>query len=278
MQITPLPQGFGAVISDFDRLDGRDPADVARLQQAFIDHHLVVFRGHGEITPERQMEITAWFGPIITEGKGWTVLDNADPTGRLELEFHSDITFMEFPLEGISLYPQELPRNETSTTYVSNAVAWRALPEELQADLQDRKGRHYFESQSGIHLGLTEFEHWHPLRLNHPQSGEPLLFATRHHTDRIEGMSEERSAEVLAELFAQLYAPERRYEHVWQLGDLVIWNNLAVQHARTKVADPADGPRIMRRVQLARVSFPEQLRRLRSGRGQHGLVAVEQVS
>ena len=131
MQITPLPQGFGAVISEFDRQHGRDPEDIARLQQAFIDHHLVVFRGEGEIIPERQMEMTRWVGPILTEGKGWTVLDNADPTGRLELEFHSDITCVEFPLEGISLYPQELPRCETSTTYVSNAVAWRSLPEEL---------------------------------------------------------------------------------------------------------------------------------------------------
>ena len=263
MQITPLPQGFGAVVSDFDRLNGRDPDDIAKLQQAFIEHHLVVFRGPGEIGPERQMEITRWFGPIITEGQGWTVLDNAEPTGRLELEFHCDITFMEFPLEGISLYPQELPRVPTSTTYVSNAVAWRALREELRTELEHRKARHYFESHSGIYLGQNVFERWHPLRMVHPETGVPLLFATRHHTDRIEGMSEEQSAGVLARLFAVLYAPERRYEHVWQPGDLVIWNNHAIQHARTNVADPADGPRIMRRVQLGRIGFFEQLERLR---------------
>lgn len=262
MQITPLPQGFGAVVSDFDRQAGRDPEDVARLQQAFIDRHLVVFRGEGQITPERQMEITGWFGPIIVEGPGWTVLDNAEPTGRFVLPFHSDITFLEHPLAGISLYPQELPGNDTSTTYISNAVAWDALPENLQVELRDRKGRHHFESDAYIDLGRTSFEFWHPICMRHAKSGRPLLFATEHHVDRIEGLSDERCAEVLPQLFAALYSPERRYEHVWQKGDLVIWDNLAIQHARTKVAEVADGRRVMRRVQLGTVGFTEQVRRL----------------
>lgn len=43
-----------------------------------------------------------------------------------------------------------------------------------------------------------------------------------------------RSAELLKELFATLYAAERRYEHIWRRGELVIWDNLAIQHARTR--------------------------------------------
>jgi taurine dioxygenase len=43
-----------------------------------------------------------------------------------------------------------------------------------------------------------------------------------------------RSAELLKELFATLYAAERRYEHIWRRGALVIWDNLAIQHARTR--------------------------------------------
>lgn len=264
MRITPLPQGFGVEVTEFDLQNGGTPEEIARLRQAYRDHHLIVFRGDGPITPERQVEVTGWLGPIIVENVGaWTVLDNADAAGRWVLPFHSDITFCEKPLEGISLYPQELPENETSTTYISNAVGWRSLPAELQDELKDRKARHYFESSEDIDLGRPVFEYWHPVRMPHPETGEPLLFVTEHHVDRIEGLSEERFAEVMPQLFAALYAEERRYEHVWREGDLLIWNNLAIQHARTKVAELSQGKRVMRRVQLGQIGFTAQVEALR---------------
>jgi len=262
--ITPLPQGFGAEVSDFDLHSGRESEDIAWLQQAYNNHNLLIFRGVGQITPERQLEITGWFGPVIVEGaNAWTVLDNADPAGRFVLPFHSDITFVEFPLAGISLYPQELPASNTSTTYISNALAWQALPEALQRELQGLKARHYFVSSDDIDLGYPVFEYWHPVCMPHPKTGRPLLFVTEHHVDRIEGMAEERCAEVLKALFATLYSRERRYEHVWREGDLVIWDNLAIQHARTRVAELSQGRRVMRRVQLGKVGFIEQVERLR---------------
>jgi taurine dioxygenase len=264
MRISPLAQGFGAEVSEFDVQHGGTADEIARLQRAYLDRHLIVFRGEGPITPERQIEITRWFGPVLAEGGvPWTVLDNVEPSGSYVLPFHSDITFFEFPLEGISLYPQALPPGGTSTTYVSNAVAWRALPPALQDELKDRKCRHYYESEGQIDLGFPVFEYWHPVRMRHPETGEPLLFVTEHHVDRIEGLSDERCGEVLRQLFAVLYAPERRYEHVWSEGDLLIWNNLAVQHARTEAADPSRGKRVMRRVQLGKIGFMEQLEQLK---------------
>ncbi len=263
MRIKPLPQGFGVEVADFDLEAGGDPEDLARLKQAYLEHHLVIFRGARTISPDRQVEVTGWFGPVLSEGTRWTVLDNADPTGRFVLPFHADITFLEHPLAGISLCPQELPDGPTSTTYISNAVGWRLLPEELQRELAGRKARHVFVSDSDIDLGMAEFEYWHPARMLHPETGQPLLFVTEGHVDLIEGLSPQRSAEILQQAFATLYAPERRYEHVWREGDLVVWNNLAIQHARTAVAELARGKRIVRRVQLGTRGFLEQVARLK---------------
>lgn len=259
MLITPLPQGFGVEVSDFDVANGRDPAEVAQLVQAWREHHLIVFRGESPVEPERQVEITGWFGPLITDSGRWTVLDNAEPSGRFVLPFHSDITFCEFPLAGISLCPQELPSGDTSTTYISNALGWRHLPSAVQQQLAERKARHSFRSDRDIYLGIDEFEYWHPACLPHPETGTPLLFVTEHHVDRIEGLSDAESAAALEAAFAALYASERRYEHVWRWGDMIVWDNLAIQHARTRVAVVADGRRVVRRVQLGKVSFPQQL-------------------
>jgi taurine dioxygenase len=227
----------------------------------------VVFRGGGAIAPERQVEITGWFGQIGAnsdgQGRPWTVLHNDDPAGSRELPFHCDISYMQFPIEGISLHPQSLPGGETSTSFVSNAQAWDALPLELQQELRGRKGRHYYASGQLMNFDWPVFEHWHPICLEHPKTGRPLLFVTEHHVDRIEGMSDQRSAEVLQELFARLYAPERQYEHVWREGDLLIWDNLAVQHARTRAAEPSEGVRALQRVALGKVGFLEQLEELK---------------
>ena len=55
------------------------------------------------------------------------------------------------------------------------------------------------------------------------------------------------SEELLEELFAHLYAPDLVYEHTWSDGDLVVFDNVALQHARGDVE--RDGPsRTLRKV------------------------------
>ena len=93
------------------------------------------------------------------------------------------------------------------------------------------------------------FEAWHPVRLDHPRTGRPLLFVTEHHVDRVEGMDEARATALLEDLFARLYAPERRYEHVWREGDLVIWDNPAALHRVIPYAP--DSGRKMHRTSVA---------------------------
>ncbi|MET0587460.1 MAG: TauD/TfdA family dioxygenase [Novosphingobium sp.] len=267
MQIAPLPQGFGAEITGFSLQDDRSEADVARLREAFDAHHLLIFRGEGTITPDRQTEICGWFGPTGCDtgqdGRSHTMMDNAEAIGRKALPFHSDITYMEFPIEGISLHPLDLPRSPTSTTFVSNACGWDALSPELQDELHDALGQHYYADSLTMDMDWPIFEYWHPVRMEHPRTGRPLLFVTEHHVEQLSGVSDERSAQLLPILFDILYAPERRYEHFWQSGDLLVWDNLAIQHARTREADPSEGKRLLQRVQIGAHGFLEQLEKVR---------------
>ena len=46
-----------------------------------------------------------------------------------------------------------------------------------------------------------------------------------------------------------MYAPDNVYEHTWQVGDLLVWDNLALQHAR----DAVNGRRTLRRVPVGTV-------------------------
>jgi taurine dioxygenase len=268
MNIEPLPQGFGAEVKGFDVLHGCSPAEVATLRAAYSKWNLLIFRNCGVLPPERQVEITGWFGKIganaDSQGRPWTVLHNDNATGSALLPFHSDITFFAHPLEGISLHPQALPHVETSTTFISNAVAWDALSPDLQREVRDLRARHYYDSSAEMGMDWPILEYWHPVRLEHPKTGRPLLFVTEHHVNRISEVSESRSAELLSTLFATLYAPERRYEHVWHLGELVIWDNLAIQHARTRESAPSEGVRALQRVAIGEYGFLEQLRQVQA--------------
>ena len=64
-------------------------------------------------------------------------------------------------------------------------------------------------------------------------------------TARLEGFSNAESDEILAQLYEIGESRQFVYEHKWQLGDLIMWDNLALIHARTDF--PREQRRLMRR-------------------------------
>jgi taurine dioxygenase len=56
------------------------------------------------------------------------------------------------------------------------------------------------------------------------------LFINEAHTSHIVGVSQEESAALLARICAHIIQPEFQYEHHWQAGDLLMWDNAAAQH------------------------------------------------
>jgi taurine dioxygenase len=83
-----------------------------------------------------------------------------------------------------------------------------------------------------------------------------ILYVNLLATDCIFGLEPDRSDELLTELFAELYAPDRVYEHFWHNGDLIVWDNLAMQHSRGDVA--AVGARTLQKFTGGPVSLLEQ--------------------
>ena len=111
-----------------------------------------------------------------------------------------------------------------------------------------------FDTQSGfIARGLTTQT---PL-----SRGE---FGSRVASDRILGMPRANSDALLEELYSALYDPAHVYEHVWHPGDLVIWDNLIVQHARP---EPNDRARTLRRFHVSETDLTEDYLRIGRERG-----------
>ncbi len=268
MELRPLHALFGAQVLGFDIQVGGSPAEIAELRKAYDRYSLLLFRGGGRLGHDRHAELASWFGPPAPVSNDGTsnvvsVLHNRDAAGSMQLPFHCDLTYTAVPIKAICLQAIELPETPTSTTFVSNFAAWERLPADLQRRCEGLTLRHVLVSQ------MKDFD-WppfvadHPLRFVHPQSGRPLLLATEHHATRLLELEEPESRALIDELLARIYAPEMRYDHVWQQDDVVMWDNLALQHARREKSDYAGGPRALQRVALAELGLPELIERARA--------------
>jgi len=79
----------------------------------------------------------------------------------------------------------------------------------------------------------------------HPVTRRKGLFINEGHTSHLVGMPRAQSDQLLARLYAHMTQPEFIYGHSWRVGDLLMWDNIAVQHKATFDYDPL--PRLMYR-------------------------------
>jgi taurine dioxygenase len=256
MRVEPGDGPFGAFVTeiDFADLDGR------ALRAALKDHRLLCIRGQ-DISDQEHVAFASAFGRLASERTGViTVVSNVAPGGALgvdEATWHSDYTFFPSPYECISLYAVELPASGTETRFVDGVLAAGTLSPELRQRVSELRGRAVAEISpmrlltAGVRYLAGRCDgvdphHERPVLWPHPITHQEVLAVWQQQTDAILGLPQEESVALLEELFAHLYQPAHQYVHRWQPHDLVLWDNLALQHSRPYIG--AAEARTLRRV------------------------------
>lgn len=171
--------------------------------------------------------------------------------------WHSDLSYKQVPSLLSALYALEVPVRDGvvlgSTSFASATAAYDALPEAEKRRLQGLRNVHSYryyrarnveaQKEEQARGARTVQEHAPseaqlasvpdteaPVVRTHPVTGRKSLFVNEAHTSRIVGLPEEEGAALLARLCAHIVEPEFRYEHRWRAGDLLMWDNVAVQH------------------------------------------------
>ncbi|MDP4593835.1 MAG: TauD/TfdA family dioxygenase [Beijerinckiaceae bacterium] len=90
--------------------------------------------------------------------------------------------------------------------------------------------------------------------MTHPDTGKKALYVDRLMTQAIEGMEQDASDALLADVFDFIERDEFLYDHEWRKGDLLMWDNRSSIHARRDF--PADQIRLMWRTTLEGESVP----------------------
>ena len=179
------------------------------------------------------------------------IRENGEPIGALpdgEMMFHHDMIHSEMPDKGTLLYSVEIPSAGGNTLFASGYAAYDTLDLAVRNKLEGRKAIHHYNYgsvQRGDGKGTEAFGQCiHPAFRTHEDTGRKAVYVNRLMSVGIEGMPDEESAPLLNAVFDHAEKKEFVYEHVWRLGDLLLWDNRCSSHART------DFPSTERRLML----------------------------
>jgi taurine dioxygenase len=278
-----LMPGFVCEVRGVDITQSPDAETAAALRALLAERPVLIFRGQS-LSPEQQVEFLGVFGNVLDEMHDGTFHSAVSTTAESlvkpgRLLFHMDNHFMPVPLDALSLYGASVDELSAPTLYVDNRAAYRRLPPQLRETLDDADTvnvSYYFFGQGGDQpsRGVTP-DHpkaprtVHPAIEHHPTTGEPFVYITELHTHHFTGLDPAASNQLLEAVHEVLYVADEMYEHHWQPNDLVVWDNLAVQHARGPVpdgeADPDAAPRSLRRVVVGTIDYEDQMEAATAG-------------
>jgi taurine dioxygenase len=174
--------------------------------------------------------------------------------------WHSDLSYKKEPSMLSALYALEVPMKDGrvlgNTSFASTTAAYEALPDETRRRLGGLKNVHSYryyrtknieaQKQERARGGRVIQEHVlteeqlksvpdveTPVVRTHPVTKRKGLFINEAHTSHVVGLSVEESEKLLSQLYQHITKPEFIYTHEWQAGDLLLWDNAAVQHKAT---------------------------------------------
>ncbi|OCR22901.1 taurine dioxygenase [Pseudomonas syringae] len=256
-EVRPFAAKVGAEIVGLDLSRPLNDADFARVHQAHLDHHVVVFRDQ-QITPQQQIDFSRRFGVLqIHVLKQFllanhpeilivsNIVEDGQPIGLGDAGkyWHSDLSYKELPSLGSMLHAQELPSEGGDTLFADMHLAWDTLPQHLRDAVEGRSAVHNYtarysegDNAASWRPKLTPeqlaqvVEVTHPIVRTHPENGRKALFVSEGFTTRIVGLPEDESRALLNEIYAHSVRPEHVYRHQWQPHDLVFWDNRSLIH------------------------------------------------
>jgi taurine dioxygenase len=261
-EVRRLSSHVGAEITGLDLSEPLAPATAAALRKVWLEHLVLVIRDQ-RLNEDDQVRFARIFGEPIgarsvqQKNPNVMLISNVRENGKLigtlpdgELQFHADSVFLEKPLMGAVLYAVEVPSTGGNTMFASMHAAYDLLSREDKRRLAELRALNAFDYATQVRTGRFDTSKGpsavHPVIRTHPETGRKAIFVNRLLTQYIVGMPEKESDALLERLWSLCERPEHTYEHVWRVGDVLLWDNRCTQHARTDF--PPEERRLLRRV------------------------------
>ncbi len=250
--ITPLSSHTGAEVRGVDLTQPIDTALRERLNAAFIDHSVLVFRDQ-RLSPQQLLEAVQLFGDVLPQHNTRFALpdcpqihyiSNQDsyPDGKRYIPgegYHTDHSNAAEPPKATVLHAVQLPDRGGDTQFVNMHRAYVDLPQATRERIEDLSAIHVYQSRHSERklMALSDTARaavpdavLHPLVRTHPESGRKSIYLNPIRIEGIVGMQERDALSLLDELLTHATQPQYEYRHQWREGDMVMWDNRCLLH------------------------------------------------
>ncbi len=262
LKLTPLSDDLGATIEGVDLKQPLSDEQIAIVYDALIRHKVLVFKKIG-INHEQQVRFTyelsgaspnigaptighTVFGHVDNFPEIFSVYQgpNSRPRNMERYEakaathpwtgYHCDITACVNPPSIGMLRGEIIPKGVGDTNFGNLARAYETLDDATKEQIEVLWAEHEYKygktagSEAGNSIASRRMISHHPLVTVHPDTGEKVLYNSPGFLKFVVGLDAEESTELLHKLWA--HSVEYTITHVWDEGDLVVWDERSTTH------------------------------------------------
>ena len=276
MEVIKTGKALGAEIIGIDLSLNVSKADQTFIFDAYTDNLVLLFKGQSlscdDLLRLREVFGTAGLTANQLLGLGRkkyypdevpddiTIISNiieegGRPRGSLgdgEAFWHTDSSFTEVPISASLLHAIEVSDEGGETSFLNMYQAYDDLPERLRIKVDGQFANHSKAHSSDGSL-RPEYEEptnpatcpgiKHPMVRVHPATNRKCLDLAGRINSYIFGLILDESEELLDELWAHSCQDKYVWEHKWEVGDILVWDNRCTMHHRN--AFPSEARRLM---------------------------------
>ena len=267
-----LADTFVAEITDLDLSELPSHAVLNRLSHALMQHKVLVLRNQRLTTEQYARFGRCWSDRLRVDSftemhvPGFPDMNRVGNEGELFQDdgyrngaafWHTDCAAEREPDATTMLYSVHTPRAIGMTVFADMEAAYAALDPTMQSKIAELNVEHCYAGAMPILGGREEWEHElttttdetrqnlpetrvRPLVRTHSYTGRKGLYAPAGSGFNIPGMPVEEAGKLMREL--KLFATAERfcYQHKYEPGDLVMWDNSSTMHY-ARAIDAATG-------------------------------------
>jgi taurine dioxygenase len=259
-----LSDVLGIALDGVDLSRPLSDTQFCEVEQAFFDGLVLVIRGQ-KLTPAAFVAFARRFGPpephvinqfhhpadpniLILSNR----VENGKPVGLADAGsyFHTDYSYLDVPARVTILYSIEVPARGGNTLFANMYAAHDDLTDAIRRRIDGLTVLHHYGNRDDLNESSRTaasklsneqkaMVNWvrHPLVRTHYGTGRKALYAVSGSSFEVEGMPKDEGVALLDELKAHALQEKYRYSHSYEVGDVILWDDLATLHSAT-LTDP----------------------------------------
>ena len=247
LDVNPLENGFGAIVSGLDYRQTQSAGTTRQLYNLLLEFQVLCLRSVclsayefdrlGRLFGKPQVQLLREHRH--PECESVSVFDStyknaAAKPADLKLDrrsgWHTDDSYFETPAKITLLQALAIPSEGGQTKFCDARGAYDALPNEMKQQLGNYRAVHCYDTRRAparaVNRTAAEAAETpdvvHPLIRTHDETGRKAIYFNSNRTDRIEGLARTESDELLNKIHQHMTQAKFKYHHNWQVGEILV--------------------------------------------------------